>query len=206
MEAQTLPIAIAFILLTAILCLILIGSKWKWWQKLLLIIIVPSFGLVVWRSIGSYQGWPTADEPPLKSLIFQMVIREPEPARSDQGAIFLWLMSFEDKSASSLNPLDYVSAGREPRAFRFEYSRRMHRGLEKARRSIREGRPPVLDFSGKSQSQGDKDGEQDEEGGEGDDAAGDSGSGSKGYRYEQKRRDFQIYDLPPPHPPEKRND
>ncbi len=199
MDPNALAIPVAFILLSAVLCLLLIGSKWKWWQKLALIVIVPGFGLVVWSAIESYKGWPTASAPPERSLISGVLIREPDPSRNDPGAIYVWLVPTDGKTRPSINPLDYASPGGEPRAYKLPYSRPLHQGLERARGMLRAGKPVVLDLSGQGPPGGaDGDGDDDQ------DADGGAGPGGPGLRGDPNRRDFQIYALPPPHPPEKR--
>jgi hypothetical protein len=207
MDPGTLAIPLAFILLAAVLCLLLIGSKWKWWQKLALIVIVPSFGLVVWSAIASYKGWPTTSDPPKKSLIFWMLIREPDPAHGDKGGIYLWLLPIDEKASPSVNPLDYSSPAGEPRAYKLPYSRSMHAGLDRAKALMREGQPVVLDFDGKNGSNG-AEGEGGEPGdgtgvGTDDGTDGPNGSGRPGYGGDPNRRDFRIYQLPPPQPPRK---
>ena len=207
MDPNTLAIPIAFILLAAVLCLLLIGSKWKWWQKLALILIVPAFGLVVWGAIASYKGWPTTDELPEKSLVFQVLIREPDPAHGDPGAIYVWLMPLDDSGPSRINPLDYSSPGGEPRAYKLPYTRSMHQGMERAKGMLQQGKPVVLDRrkggTGSGQEGQGEPGERGEPGAEGDGAEG--AGGPRGYGYEPGREDFRIYELPPPHPPDKGN-
>lgn len=185
-DPNALAIPIAFILLTVLLCLILIGSKWQWWQKLALIVIVPAFGLAVWPAIASYKGYPTTAQPPRKSLILSVVVREPVPASRNPGAIFLWLIPFDRKASKGLNPLVYAPRRGDPRAFELPYSRSLHQGLDEAKGLIRQGRPVVLDLDA---------------GGEG---GGGEAEGGSGYRYDRSRSDPRVYELPPPHAPEKR--
>lgn len=202
MDPHSLAIPFAFILLAAVLCLLLIGSRWKWWQKLALILIVPSFGLIVWSSIESYKGWPTGGDPPDRSLIHWVLIREPDPSHNDPGAIYVWLSPLDEKTASRLNPLDYDSPPGDPRAYKLPYSRSLHKGMQRAKGMISQGRPVVLDLRGKGQGGGDGDGE-----GEGDGSDAEGGpnghGGPPGYRYGEDRTDFKIYELPQAHPPRK---
>lgn len=199
MDPRTLAIPVAFILLAAVLLLLLIGSKWNWWQKLLLIVVVPTFALAVWSSLGSYKGWPTDSEPPRKAMIFWVLVREPEPG-GDPGAVYLWLRSMDEKSDASLNPLDYVSRGGEPRAYLLPYSRLLHKGADRARGLLKDGKPVVIEFGRKGGRSGEGDGE-----GEGNgDGDGEGGPGGpEGYGVEPGREDFKIYELPPPQPPRK---
>lgn len=211
MDPNTLAIPFAFILLAAVICLLLIGTKWKWWQILLLILVVPTFSLIVWRSIESYKGWPSAADPPEKSLVHWALIREPDPAHDDPGAIYVWLTPL-DEVAGSRNPLDYDSPPGDPRAYKLPYSRSLHKGMQRAKGMIGQGRPVVLDLSGKGKGGGNGSGEPGEgEPGDGDENGdgasgsdgGPGGRGRPGYRYPEGREDFKIYELPPAHPPRK---
>lgn len=210
MDPNSLAIPLAFILLAAVLCLLLIGSRWKWWQKLALIVIVPSFGLIVWGAIESYKGWPSAADPPSRSLVHWVLIHEADPEHGDPGAIYVWLSPL-DEHGSRINPLEYDSPGDEPRAYRLPYSRALHKGMQRAQRMIQEGRPVVLDLrqKGKGGGNGSGDGQPGEgepgdgdgEGADGSDGPG--GHGSPGYGYGDDRTDFKIYELPQAHPPRK---
>ena len=62
MDAKTLAIVIAFILLFGLLLWLIISVQGKWWLKILAIIGALSFCLVVWNSLGSYLGWPAPSE------------------------------------------------------------------------------------------------------------------------------------------------
>lgn len=195
MDTTNLAIPLGFLILSAVLIFVFIEPKrWKWWLKLPLVILVPAFCLAVWWSIASYKGWPTTAELPQKSLVMSGIVREPEPANDDPGAIYLWLVPF-DESASS-NPLDYQAPRGEPRSFKLPYSRPMHKAVNRAMKMVSQGKHPILDRSGKPRGEG-EDGEE----GDGEEGDGGPGGGRRGYGYDRDRVDFQVYDLPPPHPP-----
>jgi hypothetical protein len=209
MEPRTLAIPIAFILLAATLCLLLIGSKWKWWQKLALIVIVPSFGLAVWASLSSYKGWPTTERPPTKSLVYWTLIREPDPKHGDPGAIYVWVKPLDGAKAAP-NPLGYVPPDGEPRAYRLPYSRELHFGLQSAQRAIQEGRPIVLDLSDATQGPqggnappGDPTGDGPEGGLDGEPRPNHGQGQSHAPPGDEGFHGARLYELPPPHPPEK---
>jgi hypothetical protein len=194
MNINNLAIPVAFLILSAVLIFVFIDPKrWKWWLKLPLVVIVPAFCLAVWWSLASYKGWPTTSELPVKSFVISGIVREAEPARRDPGAIYLWLVPFDETRA--FNPLGYDAPKGEPRSFKLKYSRNLHNAVNKAMGMIRQGKPVVLDRSGKPHGEGDG------EGGDGD-GSGD-GSGQPGYGFDPDRVDFQVYELPPPHPPQK---
>lgn len=197
MDPHALAIPLGFILLSAVLCLLLIGSKWKWWQKLLLIVTVPSFGLAVWSSLGSYKGWPTTAAPPEKALVYWVLVREPEPARGDPGAIFVWLTPVEEDASGSLNPLDYDSPGGEPRAYKLPYSRSLHQATETAKNIIGRGQPAVLELHEPRGEEPPGDGEE-REGGRPSEG-GQQGSSPRNPGYGEN--DIRVYPLPPALPP-----
>ena len=213
MDPNSLAIPFAFILLAAVLCLLLIGSKWKWWQKLALILIVPAFGLIVWGAIESYKGWPSKADPPRRSLVHWVLIREADPAHGDPGAIYVWLSPLEEGRSGVHNPLEYDSPGGEPRAYKLPYTRSLHKGMQRAQRMLQEGRPVVLDLppgglkGGGNGQPGEGEPGEGEGDGDGEGANGDGGpnghGGRQGYRYPDGRTDFKIYELPAPHPPQK---
>lgn len=196
MDRYSLAIPVAFILLAAVLCLLLIGSKWKWWQKLVLIVVVPGFGLVLWGALGSYKGWPTADHLPERSLVYHSLIREPEPKTNDPGAIYLWLVDLDKTVDTGMNPLEYAPPDGEPRAHRLPYTRKMHEALQIVTAMGAAGHPAVLDIGGKN-GKGKGKGERRPQG------DGDGQNGIGGMQGDPDRNDIQVYELPPPSPPEK---
>ena len=201
MYPRTLAIPLAFFLLAVVLCLILIGTKWNWWQKLLVIVVVPAFCIVIWSSLGSYKGWPTDSSPPRKAMVFWVMVREPRPDGSDPGAIYLWLRSLDSGGDPRANPLGYTSRDGEPRAYVLPYSRNMHKGADRARLMLKNGRPVVVEFGRKG---GGGDGEGGDGDGDGDGQGGDGqGNGRGGYGIEPGREDVQFYELPPAVPPMK---
>jgi len=195
MDPHTLAIPLAFILLSAVLCLLLIGSKWRWWQKLLLIVIVPAFGLILWSALGSYKGWPTSDPLPERALVYHSLIREPEPRTQDPGAIHVWLVDLDENPDTGLNPLEYAPPDGEPRAYRLPYTRAMHEALQEISEMNAEGRPAVLDIGGKKGKEG--------TGRAGRASQGEGENGIGGMQGDPDRNDIKVYELPPPRPPKK---
>ncbi|MEY4723331.1 MAG: hypothetical protein RLZZ324_844 [Candidatus Parcubacteria bacterium] len=181
MNAHTLAIPIAFVLLATVVCLALIRAAWKWTLKLALILVVPTFGLAVWHAVGSYPGWPARDKPPPQSVVYDSIIMEPQA--ENPGAIFMWVVPLASKGTPAYNPLEYLPDGIEPRAYRLPYSRKLHEQLQKAKDMRKRGRAPVLDLRGTR-----KDGR----------PGGQSNGGM--LRIEG---DPRVYDLPPPRLEEK---
>lgn len=203
MDPNTIPIPIAFIILSAVLCWLVISLKGKWWIKLILILIVPSYGLLVWKSIPSYQGWATSAEIPEKGLFLQGMVREPEPNEGDPGAIYVWLLPLSSEVTDVQTFLDYRGKMGEPRAYKLPYTRGMHQAVLKAQSMSAKGKPAVMQRGGKpGKGEG-----QPGEGEPGEGQEGQEGSegqpGRPGGGYGGHEQDVQVYELPPPTPPKK---
>lgn len=201
MDPNTVAIPIAFVLIAALLCLLLIGTKWKWWWKLALFATVLPFCFFIWSAIVSYQGWPTTQQTPQKALLLQAIVREPEP--DNPGAIYLWLLPLSDEVHDTESFLQYAGSLGEPRAYRLPYTREMHQMVEKAQAKMREGKPVVLE-RGRKPGTGDGDGEG-QPGEPGDEEGGREGSNGQrpGGGYGGHEQEYQMYELPPPAPPRK---
>lgn len=185
MDWRTLPIAMAYVVLAALVCWFVVSLKGNWLAKALLVGLALSTVFVVWRAMPSYQGWPTKSTPPDRSVMLWAVAREPSPDGTDPGEIDLWLVPFEGDPSKV--PLSYDSYPGEPRAYRLPYSQEAHKGVEAARELIRQGRPVIF--------------ERQKPGEEGGDATMD-GQGQYG-RSGQPMDGFRMYELPPPPPPVK---
>lgn len=180
MDPKLLTIPLAYVLLAAVLCWHLIAAKGRWVPKLVMIIIVPAFGIAVWSALSSYQGWPTEDPLPKKGRLMWAEVHEPDPARRDPGVIYVWLVPLDDDTVRG--PLSYEAYAGEPRAYALPYSRGMHQVLEAAKRRIKRGRGVVLERRT----------------GPPEDARDGRPGGIDGHDTE-----YRAYDLPPPAPPRK---
>lgn len=180
MNATTLAIPLAFVLLAGLMCWHIATVRGKWWIKLAFIVAVPSFGLVVWNAISSYQGWPAEEKLPDKALLLWVDVIEPDKTVGEDGAIHLWIISLSDVSENG--PL--LGHGRPrgiPRAYGMPYDRKLHEMFEAAKGRIMSGQPVVLER-----------------------ATGDpNAEGEPGTGYSQQEADLKVYDLPPPALPKK---
>jgi hypothetical protein len=190
MNWQTLPIALCYLGLAGLVIWFVLSVKAHWLSKLGIAVLVPAAAFMVWRAVGSYQGYPTPEEPPGRALMLWGAVREPNSKTGDPGAIYLWLLPLERKLSGRL---EYDPHRTEPRAYRLAYTRRRHEATEAAKGRIREGRPVLFDREG-------REGEGDEHeitgGREGD------GTGMNGHPADGED-DMRFYDLPPPQPPQK---
>lgn len=192
----TLAIPLAFILLAALMCWQIIGTKGSWRAKLAAIILVPAFGLAVWASMPSYFGWPTTAGLPDKGLFVWADVREPDQRTGDKGVIYVWLVPMDD-APDGKNPLGYAKPKGAPRAYRLPYSRRSHEMLERAKRSTASGHQVVIEPT--------ENGEEGEEGegSDGDSAGSEQGSGRPGTGTQGDDIGIRAYELPPPSMPPK---
>jgi len=195
---KLLALPFALIMMAALLCWFIITAKGRWWIKLFLILAVPSFGLVVWRAMPSYAGWPADERPTGRAMLLWVEVREPLPREKDPGAIYVWIVRLED-GVEDPRMLAYRAARGEPRAHRLAYSRRSHEMADAAREMIKNGRPVVIEMNGLTGEGGD--GETD-----GDDAGEGRPDGNGGPNYRNAGPDdFLMYELPDPVFPDKDN-
>lgn len=178
MNITTLAIPIAFVLLAGLMCWHIATVRGKWWIKLAFIVAVPSFGLVVWSAISSYQGWPAEEKLPDKALLLWVDVIEPDTSSGEDGAIHVWIISLGDEADDG--PL--LGHGRPrsiPRAYGMPYDRKLHEMLEAAKGRIVSGQPVVLETTKKPPE------------------------GDSGEQFSLQEGDLKVYDLPPPALPKK---
>lgn len=144
MNLMTFAIPGVILFIAALACWAVIDTKrGQWWLKLLLIVTVPTLSILSWRAIDSYLGWPTPEQLPEKVLLLSVDIREPVK-EGDAGAIYVWVVSFEQGSDRE-HALGYKRSGREPRSHHLPYSRKKHKMLSEAMKLVRQGIPVVLE-------------------------------------------------------------
>lgn len=180
MNASTLAIPLAFVLLAGLMCWHIATVKGKWWIKLAFIVTVPSFGIVVWNAISSYQGWPTHDPLPKKALLLWVDVVEPHEPSGEKGAIHVWLISMD--GGSEKGPLLGHDRPRGvPRAYGMPYDRKVHEMLEAAKGRLMQGQPVVLERTTDPSAS----------------------EGRPGQRFSRQESELHVYDLPPPALPRK---
>ena len=119
----SIAIPFGFLLLAGTLCWFLIDTKGRWPLKLLLTGFLAFFSLETWQALDSYSGWPAKEAMPQRALLLHAVVREPNPAKHDPGAIFLWVVPLGQDDPG---PFAYDPISGEPRAYKLPYSRPMH--------------------------------------------------------------------------------
>jgi hypothetical protein len=99
------------------------GSPWA--RRAPFIVAAPTLALGLWLGRPDPTGWPSNARVPSHSSLVSAVVREPDPATSDPGRIYLWL----------------DLGGAAPRAFALPYSRPLHRQVEQALARVAQRRP-----------------------------------------------------------------
>jgi len=137
----SIAIPLGFMLLAAVLCWYMAYTKGRWPLKLILTGMLILFSLEVRGALTSYSGWATQEQMPKRALLLHAVVREPNPARHDAGAIFLWVVPL---GLDDPDPFSYRPISGEPRAYRLPYSRPGHEQAEQASKLIQKNGRPVL--------------------------------------------------------------
>lgn len=150
---STLAIPIAFLILAALLLWLIIDVRGKWWLKALLMILVVSFSITVWKSLDSYLGWPTSAALPKKAILIWIVVNEPNPKLGDPGAVYLWLKPREALPERPNNShwalFVYTPNPNEPRTYKLPYSRLIHKEAQKALGLLMGDKSVEVEFRGR---------------------------------------------------------
>lgn len=184
MIGATLAIPVAFIMLAALVCWLVIGTRGKWSYKLPVMVLVPALGLAVWAAIGSYQGWPTPERMPDKVLLKWYDVHTPQKATGDPGVIYIWAVPLTQTDKPGI--LEYRYPQGAPRAYEMPYSRQLHETLHGVLGKLQHGRPVLLQRSHPSGPH------------RGHPGHGNRRGGSSGHHSE-----YKAYDLPSAPPPRK---
>jgi len=179
----SIAIPLGFLLLAGTLCWFLVDAKGRWPLKILLTGFLAFFSLETWRALDSYSGWPAKEAMPQRALLLHAVVREPNPAKHDAGAIFLWVVPLGQDDPG---PFAYEPISGEPRAYKIPYSRPMHEQTAGAMKAMRQnGRPILIERGGR---QGDGQG---------------TGEGNNTTYGDDEGGGFRMRELPPPSLPPK---
>lgn len=123
---MTLEILLGAAALAFLLALALLWSHWPRWAKALLVAGVTVFYFHaddVMRRIG---GLPAKERLPERFVLLAAVIEE--PARTTQGALYVWVNAIEDGKPAPM-----------PRAYRLDYARDLHALLDEGMKKVRQG-------------------------------------------------------------------
>ena len=178
-----MSITLAFILLTSLILWFVIGSKGLWGLKAATILLTLYLCLSVNFSLENLFGWPSNQQPPKEFRVHWVVIKEPNKKTGDKGDVYVWVTDMNPKEKDDGSFFIYFANENmyKPRAYRLEYSKKLHEDGQKALGMIMGGQA-VMGTNEGLQGQGeDGDGQGDGqgEGGEGD-GDGEGGDGEGG--------------------------
>ena len=120
--------------LAAAYAVLALGLAWsltggaRWLRRIPFIVGAPVLAVALWLGRPDPAGWPSSGRLPAHADLVSAVVREPDPATSDRGRIFVWL----DVGESS------------PRAFALPYSRALHEQVQRALGRIARRQPVSL--------------------------------------------------------------
>lgn len=190
MDARMVVLPIFLLLLAGLVLWFTIGTRGRWALKLLMIIVTLSSTLAVWRSLGTYQGWPTADQLPDNFQLVAAEVLEPgTPNSGPYGMIFLWVRGATGGS-HTMTTLGYKTTYTEPRAYRLLYTRDLHEQIVEMQKLLCDGRP-VFGSRDSGAQEGSEEGSED-----GTPQPG-RGDGNEGDSSEMDESDVRLYELPP---------
>lgn len=120
------PLTLVYVFLGFALLVLCLATRWRWWVKALMVLLVSGFYFVGQHSFWLVSGWPTTDDLPRRFVLLSAVFDEPNPARGHKGAIFIWVNPIEDNQPLSM-----------PRVHQLPYEPDLRRilgdGIKKAR-------------------------------------------------------------------------
>jgi len=179
-----------FILLGGLILWFVIGTKGLWPLKMILITMTVCFSLFLSQTMKDVRGWPTDDQLPDKFIVHWIVVKEPSKTDvSNKGGIYLWVT-------------DLSGEGKEPRAYKTEYSREGHDDAQKAIGMIMEGKTVAGSRKGDGEGEGEGDGDGEGEG-DGDSKGQGEGNGTGGGSLSNSP-EIIFHELPPSKLPEKK--
>jgi hypothetical protein len=174
-------IVISLLFLGGIALWLLVESGIHYVFKIVVTSMFCLFTMGVFYSLSTFLGWSALErDAPEDVAIVAVQIKEPNRFSKTQGGIYLLLDSIKSKYDSKfLNMFGYTNDKKEPRLFRYPYSRELHEQLEKevipalkdgqvVRGKLKKGKPG----EGKGKGKGDPNGKGDKEGYDGSNSEG----------------------------------
>jgi hypothetical protein len=129
------PIFLGLLMLDALLLWTTIGSRGRWWLKIVVMLVVLTFNFAVWNALDTYRGWPTTEPLPARAVFIASAIEEPSEVDHNPGVIYVWLVPLHHNQPF----LGYRASGAEPRAYREPYSQELHQAIQQAQNMQRHG-------------------------------------------------------------------
>lgn len=201
---DTFGIPLTFIIITALILWAIIGGKGWWWLKAIMVIGTFLFGVVLWHSLETLEGWPTEEPMPEKFEIKWIVVEEPNMKTGEKGEILVWSknMTEDYKTASSPIPLLHnKEQSDDPRLHRLPYSREMHKQAQDIQKKIAFGGKYYGEMKdGKMKGKGEGNGKAGNGKGKGEGQGNGKTGGKKGDGGSlSQEQDPIFHELPPPY-------
>jgi hypothetical protein len=188
---MNIALPILLLILGGLTLWVLNESTVRWYIKTACISTFCIFTILFWGTIHSFLGWPANQEDmPNKVLVHWVIIKEPNKAKEDAGAIYVLLETAEKIKANKLFKFfGYDSSKIQPRLFELEYSRKLHEKMEGIKSKLQQGQPVLGEFQ---KVEGAKKGKAKGEKGESDEDGDGSESQEQGWEFHELRpSDFQ---------------
>jgi len=131
LETGVLGLTFAYVLLSTLLLVVMIFLPIPRFAKIAAIVAASAFYVGVFFATQDLLGWSAPVAVPERFQVLWTRVIEPNPSRSNPGAIHLWVEELDDANLPS----------GEPRAFRLPYSVELARKVSSAQEEIEEGRP-----------------------------------------------------------------
>lgn len=111
---------------------LVIGSRLPWMLRAALVALVSVSFFASWLLWRDVAGWPARAELPEHFLFHAATIVEPDPEKSQPGAIYVWATELTDEGPAGM-----------PRSYRVNYLKSTHTQLQAAEARMRNGLPQV---------------------------------------------------------------
>jgi hypothetical protein len=192
-----MSISFGFVVIAFLSLWFIIGSKGNWLVKASIILASMYFCLAVGFSVKDYMGWPTGDPLPKKFLVHWIIIEEPNIQPENKGSIYMWVKPIENHKEKYEALEDYLisfyDGKSQPRAYRLEYSRELHKQAQEAIANLMQGKQ--LGGTNGGEGDGKRGGDSDIDGSKKQNGNGDGSLTRNG--------GIMFYELPPTKLPEK---
>jgi hypothetical protein len=131
LEAGVVGLSLGYVLLSSLLLVVLTFLPIRRILKIAAIVTASVFYIAVFFATQHLLGWSAPVAMPERFQVLWTRVIEPNPSRSNPGAIHLWVEELDDANLPS----------GEPRAFRLPYSVDLARNVSTAQQEIEQGRP-----------------------------------------------------------------
>lgn len=128
LDADWLRLGLLYGLLLFLLVVLCVATRWAWWVKAIMVVVVGAASMGAHWSLQRLSGWPAAEGLPQDFVFLSAVFDEPRPSAQHPGAIFIWLHPLVDGKLVAM-----------PRAFRLPYQKDLRGILEDGIKKARDG-------------------------------------------------------------------